>query len=337
MDNDRKSLILKVAGSIIILILLISQVNWDLQKFGAIVSQMKISWFLLSLTGVIMVLFLKSVRWKVLLKAENCDYSIISSFFAYMSSYTIGLLTPGRIGEIARLYYVREDKGLSMFRSFKSIVTDRIFDLALLFWFGSAGLLFFYEVLGERSTIIYLLVSGLVLFVLWLLGTLVLKVMKSERKLVLFLKESWTEMFELMMLIPWCLTLLSYLLFYVANWLILYSLGYHLSLIEVGFILSIMSLVTLIPITLAGFGTREASLVFLFGFYSLSPEAAIVFSLLQFLAFFFWGGIIGWIIWLYKPVQMSLIKNDAIKVKNWIMKMGSDNKLENESAERSSQ
>lgn len=326
MDNNRKSLVLKIAGSIIILLFLISQIDWDLQKFGLILSQIKIGWFLLSLTGVIMVLFLKSVRWKLLLKAEKCDYNLISSFFAYMASYTIGLLTPGRIGEIARLYYVREDKGLSMFRSFKSIVTDRIFDLALLFWFGSAGLLFFYKVLGEKSTLIYLLVTGLALLVIWFLGTFILKALKSERTLVTFLKESWTEMLEKRMLIPWVLTLLSYLLFYIANWFILYSLGYSLSLIEVGFILSIMSLVTLIPITLAGFGTREASLIYLFGFYSLSPEAAIVFSLLQFIAFFLWGGIIGWVIWLYKPVKLSLIKQDALKVKNWFKKEEINNK-----------
>jgi hypothetical protein len=326
MNKNSKSLLIKILGSSVILIFLISQIDWDAQIFNSVLKQINLLWYLLSLTGVVLVLWLKSIRWNLLLKSEGCNYSFFSAFSAYMASYTIGLLTPGRIGEIARLYYVREEKGMSIFKSFKTIVTDRIFDFALLFWFGSAGILFFYKAFGDFQSFIYLIITGSGLLLLWIMGTVILKVIKSEKTLIVFVKESWTEMFDIKMIIPWILTITSYLIYYVANWMILLALGSKISLIEVGFMLSIMSLVTLIPITLAGFGTREASMIFLFGFYSLSPELAIVFSLLQFIAFFLCGGIVGWMFWLYKPVKLSIIKDDALKLKNWMKKFKKDDK-----------
>lgn len=314
MKKQTRTLILKIVGSLLILSFLVTRIEWDTDNFNIIFSNLNLGWYLISLTGVIVVLGLKSIRWNLLLRYEGCNYPFLSAFIAYMASFTIGLLTPGRIGEIARLYYVREERNIDFFHSFKTIVTDRIFDFALLIWFGASGLMFFYKVLGDIHTLYYLLVTGAVMLVSWLAGRLILKIIRSEKIYFVFIYEAWTEMFDRKMAGPWALTLLSYFLFYVANWFILFSLGQRISLIEVGFILSFMSLVTLIPITIAGFGTREASLVFLFAFYGLSPETAIVFSLLQFLAFFLWGGIIGWIFWMIKPVRISLIKEDASTV-----------------------
>lgn len=314
MKKQTRSLLLKIAGTIAILGFLVTRIDWNIEEFNKIFSQLNIRLYLLSLTGVILVLGLKSVRWNLLLRAEHCNYPFISAFTAYMSSFTIGLVTPGRIGEIARLYYVRGDRNIDFYHSFKTIVTDRIFDFALLVWFGVSGMLFFYKVAGDISAFWYLLIIGVSLILLWLIGTFILNTIHSEKKYINFIKEVWTGMFQKKMFMPWLLTLVAYLVFYIANWFIVLAVGQQISLIEIGFILSLMSLVTLIPITLAGFGTREASLIFLFAFYNIAPETAIVYSLLQFMAFFLWGGIIGMICWFIKPIKLSLIKEDSKKV-----------------------
>ncbi len=330
MKKQTYKLILKIFGSVIFLLFLITRIDWDAAKFLTIFSNLKLGWFLISLSGVIVVLGLKSARWNLLLRSEGCVYPFTSAFIAYMSSFTIGLLTPGRIGEIARLYYVREEKDIDFFHSFKTIVTDRIFDFALLIWFGTSGLMFFYKILGGLSSPFYLLLVGVLILISWIAGKFILRLIRSKSSIFVFIKEAWSEMFDKKMFTPWVLTLLSYLLFYVANWFILLSIDQEISIIEVGFILSLMSLVTLIPITIAGFGTREASLIYLFAFYGLSPETAIVFSLLQFLAFFLWGGIIGLVFWMSKPVKLSLIKADASKVINLLKpKNGRNKEVEN--------
>ncbi len=310
--------LIKVVGSIAIIIFLVTRIDWDISKFRDIFNQINLTWYLISLSGVILVLLLKSIRWNLLLRAVGCNYPFLSAFIAYMASFTIGLLTPGRIGEIARLYYVRAERGIDFFNSFKTIVTDRIFDFAILFWFGASGLLFFYKVLGDYHALTYLTVTGITMFVLWFIGKKILHSINSTKTYIIFIKESWGEMFDKKMIKPWLLTIFSYVLFYMANWFILIAIGQRISLVEIGFILSLMSLVTLIPVTIAGFGTREVSLIYLFAFYGLAPETAIIFSLLQFLAFFMWGGIIGWICWLIKPVKLFIIREDAEKAFQYI-------------------
>jgi glycosyltransferase 2 family protein len=318
MRKQTRLALMKVLGSVAIIGFLVTRFEWDVEKFKNIFNEINITWYILSLSGVILVLWLKSIRWNLLLKAVGCDYPFLSAFIAYMASFTIGILTPGRVGEIARLYYVRAERNIDFFHSFKTIVTDRIFDFAILIWFGTAGLLFFYKAIGDYHSIVYLSITGIAMFLVWFIGKLILRSINSTKSYIIFINDSWGEMFDKKMIVPWLLTIFSYILFYVANWLILISLGQKISLIEIGFILSLMSLVTLIPITVAGFGTREVSLIYLFAFYGLAPETAIIFSLLQFLAFFLWGGIIGWAFWLIKPVKLSAIRDDASKAINYL-------------------
>lgn len=305
--------LLKIVGSVAILWLMIRLIPWDMTEFSRVFRQMHLSWFLLSLTGVMLVLGIKSLRWNLLLVHEQCAYPKWNSFVAYMASFTIGLITPGRLGEISRLYYVREETKISFYAGFKTLIVDRIFDFAMLVWFGVTGLLFFYKLLGDTNGMGYLLFTAATMLAGWGLIYVILSrfVKNDSSKIGLrFIRESWNGMFQTAMLWPWILTLVAYFVFYVANFWIFKSIGIDLSLIDIGFILSLMSLATLIPVSLAGFGTREASLVFLLSFYGISPEVAIVFSLLQFTAFFLWGGLIGWLFWLYNPVKMNMIKED---------------------------
>lgn len=316
VKKDVFYLLLKIGGTIAIIFILFyyARIDWDFNQFKTVFAQLNIPWFLMSLSGVIILLALKSIRWNLLLRAEGCNYPYWSSFSAYMASLTIGLITPGRVGEIARLYYVRGDTNIDFFRSFKTIVTDRIFDFAILFWFGAAGLLFFYKLAGDLNAALYLVIAGIPMLLIWGIVFLILKRLKSKKTMIVFVSEAWNEMFQPKMFIPWLLTILAYLVSFAANWLIFKAVGESISIIEIGFVLSLMSLVTLIPITLAGFGTREASLVYMLAFYGIAPETAIVFSLLQFLAFFFWSGLIGLVFWIIKPVKLSLIKDDAKKL-----------------------
>lgn len=72
-----------------------------------------------------------------------------------MSSDAIGIVTPGRIGEIARLYYVRQETTISFYAAFKTIVSDRIFDFTMLGWFGLSGMLFYFKTFGNFPGIYY--------------------------------------------------------------------------------------------------------------------------------------------------------------------------------------
>ena len=103
MTKKMVSLLVKLLVTAAILLFLFSKVNFSAGSFLNTIKGIRIGYYLLSLLGVIVVLGIKSYRWKTLVGNEGFDYKPYRAFGAYMSSDAIGIVTPGRIGEIARL------------------------------------------------------------------------------------------------------------------------------------------------------------------------------------------------------------------------------------------
>ena len=308
--------IIKIVVTLAILGFLLWKVEFNAQGFGDTLRSVRIGYFLLSLLGVVIVLGIKSYRWRILIANEGASYSAYNAFGAYMASDAIGIITPGRIGEIARLYYVRQETDISFYAAFKTIVSDRIFDFTMLGWFGLSGTLFYFKTFGDYPGIYYAL--GILalffigyIFVINLLGTLLKFKSVHRLPIVRFIHESFIAVIQKHAVKMWALTILAYFMFFGFSWLIMIALHLSPSYIDVVFIMSIMSLSTIIPLSVAGFGTREATLVLLFSYYGLASETAISFSLLHFSAFFLWGGLIGLVFWLLMPISLQQVKDDS--------------------------
>ena len=308
--------IIKIAGTLAILLFLFWKVKFNLQGFAETLRSIHSGYFLLSLLGVIVVLGIKSYRWRLLIRNEGISYSAYKAFAAYMASDAIGIVTPGRIGEIARLYYVREETPISFYSAFKTLVSDRIFDFTMLGWLGLSGMLFYFKTFGDHPGIYY--VAGvLALFILGYavvikLLAIVLRYRKVNRfPVVKFIYESFVAVISKRSLAMWAITCLAYLMYFGFSWLIMIALHLSPSYTDVAFIMSIMSLSTIIPLSVAGFGTREATLVLLFSYYGLASETAISFSFMHFTAFFLWGGLIGLIFWMLMPISLQQVKDDS--------------------------
>jgi uncharacterized membrane protein YbhN (UPF0104 family) len=67
----------------------------------------------------------------------------------------------------------------------------------------------------------------------------------------------------------------------------------HIPYITFIFILAITSSIAVIPISIYGLGTRDATLVALFSLYNIPPENSISFTLFWFTVFFVTPSIIG--------------------------------------------
>lgn len=325
MKRSTRSLLIKIFGSVLILALLFYFVDIDWNTIGDTFKSLNLKYFLFSLSGVVIVLAIKSFRWHKIILNEGYYYSPKRSFGAYMSSYTIGVITPGRIGEIARLYYLREKCDIGFLPSFRTIVTDRIFDLGVLVMLAAAGLLYYSKWAIFNNA--YIAVgSGILLFfiglyiVFFLLKSILKKPKFKNNKLFLFVYESICQSVDKRAPKLWLITVLAYLAYYAAIWLIFLSLGIQMRIVDIAIVLSVVGLVTILPISWAGFGTREVSLVYLLSFYGISTEVALSFSLLQFTAFFFWGGVAGVVFWFLMPISLKEIKHDAGALKEMLKK-----------------
>ena len=93
-------------------------------------------------------LFIKSFRWNYLLRQQNICFTYWETFLPYMSSLYVGFITPGRVGEFIKAFYLKTYKGISLSRGFSSVLIDRLFDLYLLLILGSIGIWKF-DILGK--------------------------------------------------------------------------------------------------------------------------------------------------------------------------------------------
>jgi len=255
------SSIIKIVVTLAILIFLLWKVEFNTVGFGDTLRAVRTGYFLLSLLGVIFVLGIKSYRWRLLIQNEGASYSAYKGFAAYMASDAVGIVTPGRIGEIARLYYLREESDISFYSAFKTIVSDRIFDFTMLGWFGLSGMMFYFKTFGDHSGLYYAL-GVLVLVVLAYFVTIrflafILRYKKVSRLPVIrFVYESFLAVTRKQALRMWVITILAYSMYFGFSWLIMISLHLTPSYMDVVFIMSISSLITIIPLSVAGFGTR---------------------------------------------------------------------------------
>jgi uncharacterized protein (TIRG00374 family) len=108
------------------------------------------------------------------------------------------------------------------------------------------------------------------------------------------------------------LTVFSYSFFFFQCFLIAKSIGLQISYFDLALIMSIVNIITFIPISISGLGTREASMIFLFKLIGLPTEAAISFSLLIFFAFFICGGLMGFIAWWLNPIKIDFSKKEKL-------------------------
>lgn len=317
MKKGTISTIFKVVVSLAILSFLFRETSFDEKTFYQTISKLNLTYFILSLPFVLILLALKSYRWKLIIDNTGVTYPFKRALQAYFSAFSLGIVTPGRLGELLKVYNLRQDiASVQSTKAFQTVVVDRLFDMVFLVWFGFAAALFY----GSIFTVLYVLLpASLVVIVISIF---------FSRALLQFLKRKWLQKSTIILFLIQCLDVLlskkswpfwlisaiAYAFFFLGIKVLFLSLGISMGFFESGFIISLIGLVLLLPISVAGFGTREAGLVYLLSFYGLSPETAISFSLLQFTVFFLWGGIVGLIFWLSSPIPLSSIRKDSEKI-----------------------
>ena len=319
MTKKTVSLLIKLLVTAAILFFLFSKVDFSAHGLWFTLRSVKPGYFLFSLLGVIIALGIKSYRWRLLLANEGFDYPARRGFGAYMSSDAIGIVTPGRIGEIARLYYVRQETPISFYQAFKTIVSDRIFDFTMLGWFGLSGLFYYLKTFGSLPGIAYVSIVLIAFVLAYIAGMSFLSLILRNQwlarwQIIGFVRECFRAVLSRKSILMWSITLTAYFAYFFFSWLIMLSLNLKPGFTDVAFIMSIMSLSTIIPISVAGFGTREATLVILFSYYNLASETAVSFSLLHFTAFFLWGGLIGLVFWLIMPISLKQVREDSMQI-----------------------
>lgn len=252
------------------------------------------SWMIIAV-GFVAMMSVKAARWRYIITVSGAHYPLLFCISSYLSGFAIGTITPGRLGEFSRAAFLQNNSGLSWRRSIGTVLTDRIFDLLFLSAFGTTGLVvflfptfrFFWPVSVLAVLAIGILIGRYLATVLkWLPKSL------QQNRMFVFSREVSASMISSW---PYALLLSSvgYAVYFALSQYIFSLAGVTLSLLDTSFLISGVGLLLLLPISIAGIGSREAAIVFVLGHIGYTPEIAIGASILHFACMFGIGGIIG--------------------------------------------
>lgn len=308
------------ALGLILLIVLITRL--DLNQIWATLQTTDLPLLALAIAGFIPLILVKTIRWQVLLKAQGLQMALWPAFLAYMGSLFIGYLTPGRLGEFVKALHVSRDCDVSLARGFSSVLADRLFDLYALLFVGCLALPRV-AVGGSAALIltIALLIGMTAAFALFLNETSFrwfqergLKFGKLGHRLfdddglLPEIRRGFGDLTAVRLLGITALTAFAYFIYFGQCTLLARSLDLPLGYVPVMFAVGLGSLVALIPISISGLGTREASIVAYLSTYGIAPEPALGFSFLILVTFFFAGGLISAAAWLIRPVSLQELR-----------------------------
>jgi hypothetical protein len=298
-------------------ILILILIKIDVKSTLSALAGLHWGYLLLAIIACIPMFGLKAWRWREMLRMQGVQYPWRDAFLAFVAGLFLGLVTPGRVGEMSKALYVKQDRGLPVSAGMANVMMDRLFDLYTIMVLGSAGLIWFH-LLPDWALALVLAgtVAALVLPFVLLNKRLVAGGLALVHRLPVLSRyegrlSGAAERFQQglrplvgwRLIVPLGLTQLAYILFFVQGQWLAQAVDLHAGFGYLAVCLSVAGVVTLLPISISGIGTRDAVLIALLLPLGVATERILAFSTLYFLTFYVIGGAIGAVAWQLKPLK----------------------------------
>jgi uncharacterized protein (TIRG00374 family) len=313
MDRLRRTAI-RLVGPLI-LVLLVLKIG-DPKAIGETLASASLAPLGLTLVLTVVCSHFKVLRWTALLRRRGVEYPVKRAWTSFLSSVYAGMLTPGRVGDVLRVQYLRHDVKMPYAEGLAIVVMDRICDLYVLVGFVAVGVVRFSQVLvGKLAVIMWggvaLTVLGpLLLFIPGVAEKLMGRVYeklaqkvggeRSKDGLSRFLAALRAQVGPGLAQ-SLLLTLAAFLTNYAQGWLIARSLHLSIAFYDVVCLLAIASLLGLLPISVSGVGVRELFFALVFPVLGYSKETGVSFGLLVFLTIYLAVVALGFVSWQIAP------------------------------------
>tara|TARA_Y100001970_G_scaffold281852_1_gene393507 strand:- start:45643 stop:46638 length:996 start_codon:yes stop_codon:yes gene_type:complete len=329
---NKKKIILRSIGIIILIILFF---NTDRSKFLELSEKINLNYFFLSVILFPVFIFFKILRWRSLLAIQNIRYPLMPAIIAYFVSILFGVITPGRVGEISRALYLKDDCNIAITRGLPSIVMDRLLDLCVLLISASISIVFLPNQIANSLIVpLLIIIFTIIVFIVFMFfGKKPFKTLISLIQKISFFKKSINyiysttkklhfylmELLSVKLFYPFLLTIINISFFFTITLLIAKAINipdqFLLILIPT---IVVANIVGLLPITISGVGTRDAIFVSVFTFIGIENpiEHAILFSFGFLTVFTGLSTLLGLFAWLIKPMNFDVIKRKSNQLFN---------------------
>lgn len=231
---------------------------------------------------------IKGIRWQILLRNYDIELTFSDSTSMYATGMVLSAVTPGRVGDMVKIVMLIK-KGCSISKAIASNIFDRLFDVAFVLLVGYGGMWYFSRNFTSQLQIVNIIfVIALVLLVALalkrhLVKKLAIKLIPSQYRSVAI--ESWNEIISgflkkqyrrISWLVLW--TIVFWFLQFSAIYLCGLALEVDVSFIYLSACAAVAMVLSLLPITVAGVGTRDAIYILLLGQVGIARQQSLALS-----------------------------------------------------------
>jgi len=300
--KKNKILFLKIMISLVLIYVIFKKVG--LSKLYDSLTKINYLYILPIILLFFLLVFFRAYKWHYLLN-RKFKVNFKTSLKSLLEGMAIGLLTPGRVGELSRAAFLKIKKKK---QTLSLIIFDRIVDLYILLILATLGFLY----LSLISKIYFSI------FIITLIGTTLVSVFmflpkniidKTKKKRfykrfikIRFIGDLTKELIEGFKIdyktrfIALVISILFYSFAYFQGLLILNSLGYQFSYLLSLIIFSTIIIAIFLPISFGGLGVREGVAVVILANFTIPMDIAVIFSLLWYFFTSMLQAIIGLVI-----------------------------------------
>lgn len=296
------TLTLKIVVSVVLLAVMASRI--DIGKATQTMLSADPGRLILSVAIVLAVIALGAVRWKLISDAENPSLALPIATRVMFIGWFFNQALPSTVGgDVVRghlLWHDHHDKA----RFVNAIVIDRLIGLFVILILVTALLPRTIEIIGDGpqgKAVIALTIIGYICYALALSADIVLARLTPFPALARML-QGFSKSFRRIVASPALfakilIVALAYQLAWLyAIYLVFDAVGAGATIVDVLVLMPAIQLITSLPITYAGWGLREQSVVFAFALVGVGAPEALAASILMGLSWIV-AGLPGAILW----------------------------------------
>ena len=291
MKHRLRKWIVRLIGPVLFIYLLST---CDLRQIARILTQVRLWPFMFALILTLGPIMTRYLRWRAINRGLGISVPVGKEIAIHLASGAMGLATPGRLGEFVKLHFLKQLSHASSL-AFASVFADRLTDVIwLLMGSTAAAIIHFF---GPHFTPVpagFLAVAGAAASALLAWAGLLLAVSQGRRwtrslvsapywrEPLSWLSLAWGSMTSLSKR-NWAksglLTVLAWILQMIQGYLYCVALGLHVNVTDIAIALTLAALASILPISIAGIGSRDLALVYFLGAAGVGRSGALSLSI----------------------------------------------------------
>ncbi len=294
----------------------------DITEILAAITAIPPYYFLIIALLTIPRVLIRNLAWKLIQTQQNIHLSFTASLKIFLIGYFYGSFTPGYIGQLMRIPYMKEKTHQPYGKLFINSVIETVLHTFSLYIMMIIGAILVFSMIPDLLTYT----------VLWLLIliSILLYFIKKERgeQLLLYLitklsPRSFKPYFNRFigsfyqdfpplkkLILPTLVGSLTWIIIFSQEYLFVIALDLDIPYIYFLMLFPVANTVGFIPITTAGIGTREFVAILIFtSLFAVTAEEILVVSLLGFVTTDVFTGFVGFLVSLTETRHVSLLNN----------------------------